>query len=124
MQRRDDHLNHPRRDPLPSLPASLFDELSPEKQRALIHKTRRGILRALRQDPAPQDGRDLLSTFPGVTLQTITYQVLVLVKCGSLTVSHLKRSGGGFARAFESNTSCDPAILTVLAATERLDDVS
>jgi DNA-binding transcriptional ArsR family regulator len=123
MQRRDDHLNHRRRDPSPSLPASLLDKLPPEKRRALIHGTRRGILRALQQDPAPRATRDLLSVFPGVTLQTISYHVLVLEECGSLTVSRIEQSPGSFARFFCSNIDCDPEILTVLRETEQLDAV-
>jgi DNA-binding transcriptional ArsR family regulator len=122
MQPRDDHHPNPRRE-LSSLPVSLLDALSPEKRRALIHRTRRIILRALRQDPVPKTTRDLLSISPGVTLQTITYHVLVLEECGSLTVSHVEQSPGNFARLFQSSIGCDSEILTVLQETERLDDV-
>ncbi len=123
MHRRDEHLNHQRRDPFPSLPASLLDTLSPENRRALIHRIRRGILRALRRDPAPKTTRDLLLIFPGVTLQTIAYHVLVLEECGSLTVAHIEQSPGNFARFLHSSIGCDPEILMVLNETERLDDV-
>jgi hypothetical protein len=86
-----------------------------------VHGTRRGILRALRRDPAPKTIRDLQPIFPGITLQNITYHVLVLEECGSLAVSHIEQSSGSFARCFRSNIGCDPEILTVLQKTERLD---
>lgn len=102
---------------------SLFDGLKPEQRRALMHRIRRRILRELRGDPTPRTTRDLLATFPGVTLQTITYHVLVLEECGGLMVSHIKQAGGSYARFFGSSIGCDPVVLTVLQATERLDDV-
>jgi DNA-binding transcriptional ArsR family regulator len=92
---------------------SLLDRLTPEHRRALIHRTRRRILRAFREDPTPKTPRSLLSAFPGITLQTLTYHVLVLEECGSLTVSHVEQSPGSFARFFQSSIGCDPEILTV-----------
>ncbi len=105
------------------LPAGLAERLAPESRRALMHGTRRRILRALSEDPTPQTTQDLVATFPEITLKTITYHVLVLEDCGSLAVSHVKQARGSFTRFVISNVADNAEIVAVLRATEPLDAV-
>jgi DNA-binding transcriptional ArsR family regulator len=105
------------------LPTQLARSLGPRAQRALMHGTRRGILRILNQDPTPRTTQDLMSTSSGVSLSTVTYHVLVLSDCGSLRVSSVKQAGGTFTRSFVSNVVDDAQIVAVLKATEQMDDV-
>jgi hypothetical protein len=104
------------------LPQELAEGLAPEARRALMHGIRRCILRAFDEVPIVQTTRDLMPTFPGATLQTITYHVLVLEECGSLTVSHIAQDRGSFTRSFVSNVANNAEVVAVLQATERLDD--
>jgi DNA-binding transcriptional ArsR family regulator len=89
---------------------------------ALMHGVRRGILRMLNQGPIPRTTQDLLETFPGLSLSSVNYHVLVLDECGSLTVSRGKAAPGGFTRLLISNVADDPQLVAVLRMTESLDD--
>lgn len=117
------HDNNSQRHSQEPLPAELADRLAAKSRRALMHGTRRRILRALSEDPTPQTTQDLVATFPEVTLKTITYHVLVLEECGSLRVSHVKQARGSFTRSFISNVADNAEIVAVLQATEPLDAV-
>jgi DNA-binding transcriptional ArsR family regulator len=105
------------------LPVQLAKSLEPEARQALMHGVRRRILRMLNQDPTPRTTQDLLETFPGLSLSSVTYHVLVLGECGSLTVSRGKAIPGSFTRLLSSNVVDDPQLVAVLRATESLDDV-
>lgn len=115
MQRSSDEANQP-------LPTQLAQSLEPKARRALMHGMRRRILRIL-GDATPRTAKDLLATFPGVSLGTITYHALVLGECGSVTASALKPVNGNCARSFVSNVAGNAQYVAVLGATEPLDDV-
>jgi hypothetical protein len=120
------HDNNPQRydgEATRPLPKALAEGLAPETRHALMHGMRRCILRAFDEVPIVQTTRDLMPTFPGVTLQTITYHVLVLEEFGSVTVSHIEQGRGSFSRSFVSNVANNPEVVAALQATERLDDV-
>lgn len=104
------------------LPVQLAKSLKPESRLALTHGVRRRILRMLNQDPTPRTTRDLLKTFPGLSLSSVNYHVLVLDECGSLEVSRGKTTPGSFTRLVTSNVAEDPQLVAVLRATESLDD--
>jgi hypothetical protein len=87
-----------------------------------MHETRRRVLRVFRGDPTPKTTRDLMATLPRITLQTMTYHVLVLENCGSLTVSRVEQAGGSITRSYISNAGDNAEIVAALHATERLDD--
>ncbi len=115
VQRSNDEANQP-------LPAQLAQDLEPRARRALMHGMRRRILRVL-GDATPRTAKDLLTTFPGVSLGTITYHALVLGECGSVTASPLQPAQGNCARSFVSNVAGNAQYVVVLGATEQLDDV-
>jgi len=104
------------------LPAPLAKGLKAETCHALMHGVRRRILRMFNQDPTPRTPQELLKKFPGLSLSSVNYHVLVLDECGSLTVSRVKTTPGSFARMFTSNVADDPQLAAVLRATESLDD--
>ena len=115
----------PRQDPRPSyqpLPLPLAGNLEPTTRRALMHGLRRCILRTLNQAQAPLTTADLLSTFPGVTLQTVSYHACVLEDCGAVEGS-LEQVPGGLTRSLVSRVAENPQIVAVLQATERLDEL-
>jgi hypothetical protein len=87
-----------------------------------MHGTRRRILRVFGEDPTPRTTKELLPTFPGVSLSTIVYHVLVLEDCGSLSVSHVAQDAGALHRSFVSTVADNVEIVAVLQATESLDD--
>jgi hypothetical protein len=105
------------------LPTQLAASLAPETRLALMHGVRRRILRMLNQDSTPQATHDLVRKFPGLSLSSFNYHVLVLDQCGSLTASRGKKTPGGFARLLISNVADDPQLVAALRATESLDDV-
>jgi hypothetical protein len=105
------------------LPTQLARTLEPKIRHALMHGTRRRILRTLSRDATPHTTRDLLAFFPGVRLPTITYHVLVLGDCGSLAVSQIEPIRGTIVRSFVSHVTDDARYVAVLRATEQLDDV-
>lgn len=119
--RPDSDTPHLHRDAKEQLPVELAMSLAPIPRRALMHGMRRRILRALTQDPTPQTIEDLLPTFPGATLSAVNYHVLVLGDCGSLTVSRVEQTHGGFARSFVSNVADNLEFVAALQATEQLD---
>jgi DNA-binding transcriptional ArsR family regulator len=104
------------------LPMQLAKALKPETRQALMHGVRRRILRMLNQDPIPRTARDLLKTFPDLSLSSLNYHILVLDECGILTVSRAKATQGSFARVFTANVADDAQLLAALQATESLDD--
>lgn len=83
------------------LPTQLAASLRPEARQALMHGVRRRILRILNQDSVPQTTQDLVKAFPGLSLSSVNYHVLVLEKCGNLD---------------------DPQLVAALRVTESLDD--
>jgi hypothetical protein len=105
------------------LPELLAASLAPESRLALMHGVRRRILRMLNQAPTPQATADLVGKFPGLSLSSFNYHVLVLDQCGILTASRGKATPGGFVRLLISNVVEDPQLVAVLRATESLDDV-
>jgi DNA-binding transcriptional ArsR family regulator len=123
MQPQQDDMHHYGHEVTRPLPWKLAERLAPRSRRALMHGTRRRILRALNDDPTPQTTRDLAARFPEITLPTITYHVLVLEECGSLAVSHVEQARGDLTRSFVSNIADDVEFVAVLQMTEPLDDV-
>jgi hypothetical protein len=105
------------------LPTQLAKSLKPETRQALMHGVRRRILRMFNQDPTPRTTQDLLKTFPGLSLSSVNYHVLVLGECGSLMASRVRATPGSFTRLLTSNAADDPQLVAVLRATESLDDV-
>jgi len=114
-QRSHDETNRP-------LPAQLAQNLEPKTRHALMHATRRRILRVL-DDASPRTTQDLMAAFPGVSLRTITYHALVLGQCGSVSASPLKPVHGNCARSFVSNVAANAQYVAILGATEQLDDI-
>jgi hypothetical protein len=104
------------------LPAGLADSLEPKAGRALMHGMRRCILRTVNREPTPLTTKDLLTTFPGATLQTVDYHVRVLEDCGALAVSQVERTRGSLTRSLVSSVADDARIGAALRVTERLDD--
>ncbi len=104
------------------LPAGLADSLGPKAERALMHGMRRCILRTVNREPTPLTTKDLQTTFPGATLQTVAYHVRVLEDCGALAVSQVERTGGSLTRSLVSSVADDARIGAALRVTERLDD--
>ena len=105
------------------LPVHLAKSLKPETRQALMHWVRRRILRMLNQSPTPRTIQDLQKTFPGLSLSSVNYHVLVLDECGSLTVSRVNATPGSPIRLLASNAADDPRLVAVLRATVLLDDV-
>jgi DNA-binding transcriptional ArsR family regulator len=105
------------------LPVQLAKSLKPETRQALMHGVRRRILRMLNQEPIPRTIQELIKGFPGLSLSSVNYHVLVLDECGSLTASRGKATPGSVARLLISNVADDPQLVAVLRATESLDDV-
>jgi DNA-binding transcriptional ArsR family regulator len=124
MQPRQEHnVQLPSNDASRPLPMQLAQSLEPKTKHALMHGMRRRILRALSEDPTPRTSKDLLTTFPGVSLSTVSYHVLVLTDYGSLAVSHVEQVHGTVVRSFVSNVADNAQYIAVLRATEQLDDV-
>jgi DNA-binding transcriptional ArsR family regulator len=105
------------------LPAQLATKLKPKTRQALMHGARRQILRTLHRDPTPRTTKDFLGTFPGLSLSSVNYHLLVLNESGSLSASKVNTTDGNFSRLLISNVADDPEFATALRATESLDDV-
>ena len=87
------------------LPDQLAQGLAPKAKHALMHATRRRILRALSEGRAVRTPKELLRVFPGVGLDVINYHLLVLEDCGSLAVSHVEWGPAAGSRAQSPRTS-------------------
>jgi DNA-binding transcriptional ArsR family regulator len=105
------------------LPRQIAESLGPRSRRALMHGTRRRILRVLSKGEAPKTLQGLAAMFPEASLSQVSYHVLVLGDCGSVAASEVQHAGGTLARSFVSTVAANPQIVAVLRATETMDDV-
>lgn len=103
------------------LPAAVAESLTPTTRHALMHWMRRRILRTLSEDKSPKTTQHLLATFPGASLRTVTYHVLVLEHCGGVRVSGQDEAHGTITRFFVSAVTDDAEFTAALDATARLD---